>query len=175
VDEDDVAAEELVEVGHPLPCDQAVVDDDLQVEARQEHAGVALAARRLADVAEPGLEGEVDALDGVLEGRAVDLERARPGERRVALELRERERRADRAGERADEVGDDVGRMVELDAREVRRLARDIGDDETGRRGWFDHASAGTIPRRILGRWARGRRGGYRGRHGDRHGDPGVR
>ena len=43
VDDDDVAPEELLAPGDPLDDGLAVMDDELQVEVRDAHAGVALA------------------------------------------------------------------------------------------------------------------------------------
>ena len=75
MDHDDVAADQFLATGHPLPGDQAVMDDELQVEPGDVGAGVAVALRRLADVAETPAEGDVAVLDGVLEDRSVDRRR----------------------------------------------------------------------------------------------------
>ena len=72
----------------------AVVDDELEVEVRDPDARVALARRRLADVAAAPAEPEVAALDGVEEHRPVDRLDRREGERGVALELGQPEARA---------------------------------------------------------------------------------
>jgi hypothetical protein len=50
-----------------------------------------------------------------------------------ALELGESECGSYRADDRAHEIREDVLRVIELDAREVARVPRDIGDQETGR------------------------------------------
>ncbi len=92
VDDDHVAADELLPRAELLTNHLAVVGDHLEVEVRDEDAGVALAGRRLADVAKPALEGEVAALDRVLELGGIDGRRDRVDERRVAFELRELER-----------------------------------------------------------------------------------
>ena len=65
MDDDDVGAEELVAAGDALAKDRAVMDDELQVEVGDAHAGVAFARRRLAHVATPPPEAEVAALDRV--------------------------------------------------------------------------------------------------------------
>ena len=75
MDHDDVAADQFLATGHPLPGDQAVMDDELQVEPRDVGAGVAVALRRLADVAQAPPEGDVAVLDGVLEDRSIDRRR----------------------------------------------------------------------------------------------------
>ena len=43
MDHDDVATDQFLATGHPLPGDQAVMDDELQVEPRDVGAGVAVA------------------------------------------------------------------------------------------------------------------------------------
>ena len=75
VDDDHVRPEELLAAGDLLEDRRAVVDDELEVEIRDPDARVALARRRLADVAAPPPEPEVAALDGVEEHRAVDASR----------------------------------------------------------------------------------------------------
>ena len=104
------------------------------------HARIAVADRRLADVAQPATEREVRPLDGVHQRRPVDGLGDREGERRVALELGQAERRAEAPDDRVDEVGEDVLRVVELDTGEIRRVAGDVGDDETGWFGLVEHA-----------------------------------
>jgi hypothetical protein len=89
VDDDDVAANELLRGADALAHDPPVVEDVLQVEGRHEDARVALARRRLADVAQAALEREVGALDGVLEDGPIDCIGDRVHEYRVTLELRE--------------------------------------------------------------------------------------
>ena len=139
MDDDDVAPDELLPPGHPLPGDEPVMGDELQVEPGHPDAGVALARRRLADVADAALEGEVAALDDVAEAGPVDRRRGHVDERGVALELRELEGRAQRADDRVDEIGEDVLGVVELHAGQVAAVPRDVGDDETGRFGPGEH------------------------------------
>src|SRR5262249_22304105 len=117
----------------------AVMDNELEVQVRDAHARVAFTGRGLADVAPAAAEAEVAALDRVEEQGAVDLLGRRERERGVALELRELEVGPKSRDDRADQVGEDVLRMVELDAREVARVAADVGDEETGRLGAGDH------------------------------------
>jgi hypothetical protein len=132
VDDDHVAPDELLPRRDPLADDLPVVGDNLQVEVRDEDAGVALAARRLADVAEAAAEGEVAPLDDVLELRPVHRRGDRIDEGRVTLELGELEGRPEGAHDRPDQVGQDVLRMVELGAGEEAGVAGDVGDDEAG-------------------------------------------
>src|SRR4051812_3184556 len=113
------------------------MDDELEVEIRDPDAGVAIARRRLADVAPPPPESEVAALDRVEQHRAVDRLRRHEGEGGVAFELGETEVRSERRDDRADEVRQDVLRVIELDVGEIPRVAGDVGDQETGSlRGW---------------------------------------
>jgi hypothetical protein len=97
VGDDDVRSGQLLAAGNPLADDLAVVGDDLEVEAGDADARVAVAERGPTDVAESAPEGEVAALDRVLERRAIDGLGEREGERRVALELGQPEGRPQRA------------------------------------------------------------------------------
>ena len=108
----------------------AVVDDELEVEVGDPDAGVALARRRLADVAAAPAEAEVAALDGVEEHRAIDRLGRHEHEGGVALELGQPEVRPEGGDHGADEVRKDVLGVVELDVGEVARVPRDIGDQE---------------------------------------------
>jgi hypothetical protein len=139
VDEDDVAADELLAARHPLAGDEPMVGDEFQVQPGHPHAGVALARRCLADIADPALEGEVAALDDVLKGRPIDRRGRHPDECGVALELRELERRTQRGDHGVDEVGEDVLRVVELHTGEIAAVACDVGDDEAGWIGPGEH------------------------------------
>ena len=130
----------------PLADDPAVVGDDLEIEVRDEDAGVALARRRLADVAEAAPEREVAALDRVLELRPVDRLGDRVDERRVALELGELERRPERRHDRRHQVGQDVLGVVELGAGEEAGVAADVGDDEAGGLGLAEHGDGASAP-----------------------------
>jgi hypothetical protein len=76
VDDDDVPPDELRPAGHALAGDQAVVHDELEVEGRHPGAGVAVALRCLGDVAETTTEGDIAALDRVLEEHHIPLTRA---------------------------------------------------------------------------------------------------
>ena len=95
--------------------DRAVVDDELQVEVGDAHAGIAIARRRLAYVAAAPSEAEVAALDGVEEQRPIHFLRDRERER-VALELGEPEAGSQRTDDRAHEIREDVLCVIELDA-----------------------------------------------------------
>ena len=131
MDHDHVATDQFLATGHPLPGDQAVMDDELQVEPGDVGAGVAVALRRLADVAQAPPEGDVAVLDRVLEDRSVDHVGDDVGEGRVALEFGQSEGRPERANDGVSQVGQDVLRVIEFDAREVARVAADVGEDET--------------------------------------------
>ena len=130
--DDHVRPEELLAAGDLLDDRRAVVDDELQVEVRDPGAGVALAGRRLADVAPAPAEPEVAALDRVEEHRPVDLLADHVRERRVALELGQPEVRPERGDDGADEVGQDVLGVVQLDVGEIARVTGDVGDQEAG-------------------------------------------
>jgi len=142
VDDDHVGAHQLISTGHPLVERRAVMGDELEVQVGDPDAGVALAGRRLADVAAAPTEAEVAALDRVEQERPVHLLGRRVGERRVALELRQPEARAEGCHDRADEVGQDVLGVVELDAGEVARVAGDVGDQEARGLACGEHSSS---------------------------------
>ena len=108
------------------------MDDELEVEAGDEDAGVAFAA------ATPGR------CRGGAAGKRNSSARSCPGAAGPSSSARWRRRtrrrpRASRAGtsgagcgRRRGQVGQDVLGVVELDAGEVARVAADVGDDETG-------------------------------------------
>ena len=75
VDDDDVAADELLPRPDPLADDLAVMGDDLQVEVGTRMQALHSQLEAWPDVAQPPPEGEVAALDRVLELRAVDRRR----------------------------------------------------------------------------------------------------
>ena len=127
--------EQLLAAGDPLAQDRAVMDDELQVEVRDAHARVARARRRLAHVAASPAEAEVTAFDGVEQERPVDLLGDHVRERGVTLELRQPEAGPQRADDGPHEVRQDVLRVIDLDAGEISRVPRDVGDQETGRLG----------------------------------------
>jgi hypothetical protein len=139
VDDDDGAPDQLLMAGDPLPDDRSVMEDELQVERRDQVARVAVAARGLADVTEPPPEREVAALDRVLGRGGVERLGEVVGERRVTLELRETEGRPERRDHGPDEVGEDVLGVVELGPREEARIARDVGDQQAGRLRFTQH------------------------------------
>src|SRR5215204_3778705 len=126
MDEDDVGSEQLLLAGDTLAQDRAVVDDELQVEVGDAYARIAFARRRLAHIAASPSEDEVAALDRVEEQRSVQLLCDRERERGVALELGQPEAGSKRADDRAHEIREDVLRVIELDAREVARVAGDV-------------------------------------------------
>ena len=128
--DDHVRPQKLLAAGDPLAQRHPVVDDELEVEVGDPNTGVAGARGRLADVATAPAEPEVAAFDGIEQERTVELVGRRVHERGVALELREPERRTQGGDDGADEVGQDVVRVIELDARELSRVAGDVGDQE---------------------------------------------
>ena len=70
-------------------------------------------------------------LDGVLEDRSVDDVSDDVGKGRVALEFGQSEHGPECSNDGIREVGQDVLRMIEFDAREITRVAADVGEDET--------------------------------------------
>ena len=119
----------------------AVVDDELEVKVGDARAGVALARRRLADVAPAASEAEVAALDRVEQHRAVDPLGRHVREGRVALELGEPEIGPQRRDHGADQVGQDVLGMVQLDVGEVARVAGNVGDEHAHGHGLGQHTA----------------------------------
>ena len=65
MDDDHVRPEELLPPRDLLDDHAAVVDDELEIEVGDAHAGIALARRRLADVAAAAAEPEVTAFDRI--------------------------------------------------------------------------------------------------------------
>jgi hypothetical protein len=135
VGDDHIRPEQLLPSRHLLKDGLPVMDDELEVEVRDPHAGVAVARRGLADVASPSPEAEVAALDGVEEHRPIELLDRRERESGIAFELGQPEVRAERGNHRADEVGEDVLGVVELDVGEVAGVSGDVGDQEARRLG----------------------------------------
>ena len=136
------ASDELLPPGDALTEDGPVMGEELEVEVRHPHAGVAVAGRGLTDVTQPAAEREVGPLDRIHQARPVDGRRDHVGERRIALELRQPEGRPERSHDRVHEVGQDVLRVIELDPGEVARVAGDVGDHEAGgfgRVAWVEH------------------------------------
>ena len=141
VGDDHVGSDQLLAPRDPVADDRAVMHDDLEVQARHEQAGVALAGGRLGDVAQPPSEREVHALDGVEQLRAVEAFGDHVGEGRVAFELGQSEGRLQRPDDGRHEVGQDVLGVIELGAGQIARVAGDVGDQQTGRLLAREHAS----------------------------------
>ncbi|MBA2720738.1 MAG: hypothetical protein H0U52_16085 [Chloroflexi bacterium] len=139
MDDDDVASDELLPSPDLLADDLPVVGDDLEVQARDEGAGVALAGRCLLDIAQAATEPKVAALDRVLELGRIDGLGDRVDERGVALQLRQSERWSQPGDDRAHEVGQDVLSVIELGTGEEAGVAADVGDDEAGGFGLAEH------------------------------------
>ena len=124
---DHVRAGQLFTAGHPLPHEAAVMGNELQVEARDEDAGVALAAGRSIDGVLPATEREVGGLHGVEQHRRVDLDTGRVDEGGVTLQLGESHRRRQRVDHRLGQVGQHVLCVVELRSGQVGGVAADVG------------------------------------------------
>ncbi len=152
MDDDHVRPEELLPAGDLLEDGLAVVDDELEVEVRDPDAGVALAGRRLADVAATPAEPEVAPLDRVEEHRPIDPLGCRVGEGGIALELRQPEVGPECRDDGADEVRQDVLRVVQLDVGEVARVAGDVGDQEAGGLRAWKHRSSSDEKVRLAAR-----------------------
>ena len=147
--DDHVAPDELLRRRDSLADDLAVVRDKLEIELRDEHARVAVAARCLADVTQPALECEIAALDRVLQQRSVDALGDRVDEGRVAFELGQAEHRPDVRDDGAHQVGQDVLGMVELRSGKEAGVAGDVGNDEAGGLGLGEHRSGPHEPSRV--------------------------
>ena len=152
MNQDHVAADQLFLPGHDLLGDLSAVGDELEIERRDQPAGVAFADRGLLDVTLPPAEGEIHTLDRVLQMRAVELRRGEIDERRIAFELRQLERRAKCADDRIDQVGEDVLRMIELDPGQIAGVAGDVSNDEArgfglGQHGITDRFDVGGLIR----------------------------
>ena len=140
MDDDHVRADELLVPGDPVPDDHPVVDHELEVQARHQRAGVALAGRCLGDVAQAAPEGEVCPLDRVEELRAVDTRSERIGEGGIALKLGQPKAWPEGIDHGRDQVGQDVLGVIQLGARQVARVAGDVGNQQARRLGLGEHA-----------------------------------
>src|SRR5262249_2333232 len=131
---------------------------EFEIKRRDETAGVAFADRCLLDVAQPPAEGEVRALDRVLQMRSVELRRGEIDEGRIPFELRELEWRAGGAHARVRPGGENVLGVVEFDPGQVTGVAGDVGYDEAcgfglGQHGITDRIESGrTLRCRTNGR-----------------------
>ncbi|MGY4311878.1 hypothetical protein ACVWW1_001181 [Bradyrhizobium sp. JR3.5] len=146
MDQNHVAPGELFPAAHLLLHHLAVMDDEFEIEIAHRDAGLALAGRGLADVAQAPAEFEIGALDRVLQQRAVDCP-GRVDEGGVALELGEAKWRAQPFHHHVHEIGDDVLRVVELDRREEVGIAGNIGNREICR---FSLRKHGDLPRNLF-------------------------
>ena len=109
-----------------------MMNHEFDVEALHSAAGLALARAGLLDAAQPLAESKIGVFDRVLQGRSVNLVGERVDEGGVAFKLGEAERGTQRPDQRVHDVGDDILGMVEFDARDEMRVARYVGDRETG-------------------------------------------
>ena len=146
VGDDDVGPHQLLTAGDLLAQDRAMVDDELQVEVRDVHARVAFARGRLTHVAASPPEAKVAALDRVEQKRTVDLLSDREHERGVAFELGQPESGPQRGDDRSHQVCEDLLGVIELDAGEVARVARDVGDHGDRPARWPSANSSGSTP-----------------------------
>ena len=139
MDGDDVAAGKVLPTTDGLADGLPGVDDELQVELRDEDARVALATRRLGDIAEAAAEGEVAGIDGVEELRTTHRGRRCEDEARIAFDGDQGERGRQAADHGLDQVGQDVLGVIELGAGEVARVAGDVGDQQDDGFGGAEH------------------------------------
>ena len=116
VDEDDVRSRQLVATGDATANEGAVMDEHLEVEFRGQPARVAVATRGLVDAPQPAPEGDVGRLDRVEEERPVGSPVLDEEEGRIALELRQPERRFQAADDRLEQVAGDRRRVLDLAA-----------------------------------------------------------
>ena len=130
MDQDDVAAGELLAPRHPLFDELAIMADELEIEALHVPAGAALAGCRGFDVPKPPAEGEIGRFDRVLKQRSVDFGRDCVDKGGVPLELREPQRRAKPFQHSVHHVGDDVLRVVEFGRFKKFGVAGDVGDQK---------------------------------------------
>jgi hypothetical protein len=133
--QDYVRPAQVLAAGDVLSAETAVVGDELQVEARDEDAGVAVAAGRPVGRVLTAPEGEVRGVEGVEQHRGVDPVPGHVDEDGVALELAELHCGRRGAHDRVGQVLEDVLGMVELGSCEVRRVAADVGEGKAARLG----------------------------------------
>ena len=128
MDENDIAPGELLSPAHLLLHHLAVMDDELEIEIAHRDAGLALAGRGLANVAQPSAEFEIGALDRVLQQRAVDLLGHRVDECGVALEFGEAKRGAQPFTTVSMKSAMMILRVVEFVRREEVGIAGDVSN-----------------------------------------------
>jgi hypothetical protein len=130
VGDDHVRTDELDRAHDPLLRVLAVVDYELELERLDAAAGLARTEVRAADRGATVGEAKVGGLEGRDERGAVERALGRVREDRVPFDLVEPKMTAQTTRELLDEVGEDVGRVIEFHAREVARVAADIGDQQ---------------------------------------------
>lgn len=136
--QDHVGPAQLLAAGHVLAAEPTVMRDELEVEARDEDAGVAVALGRPVDRFLPAAKREVRRIERVEQHRGVDPVAGHVHEDGVSLDLAEVHGRRQGSNDRVGQVLEDVLRVVELGPREVRRVAADIGQREAARLGLPD-------------------------------------
>lgn len=132
VDEDDIAADQLLATGHLVADDVTAMADELEVQVLHQAAGLAGARRGLPYGPQPAPEGEIGRFNHVLQLGTVDRSQRSLEEHRVAFELGDPERRAQRLHNGRQQVRDDVVGVVELHGREETRVAGDVGNQQAG-------------------------------------------
>jgi hypothetical protein len=138
-----IGAHELAASGDIVLDERAVVRAELQIELRRPPARVAGAAGGEGDGSTASCEREIRGLERLEQRSAAERCRLRrDAENRVALELRQPERRAEPGCDHAEQVGEDVMGVLELYTRQVRGVAADVGEHENTlshdlSHGWF--------------------------------------
>ena len=133
--QDHVRPAQIFAAGDVLAPEAPVVRDELQVEARDEDSGVAVALGRPVDRVLPAPEGEVRGVERAEQHRGVDPVPGHVDEDGVALELAQLHRGRQGAHDRVGQVLEDVLGVVELGSCEVRRVAADVGEGKAARLG----------------------------------------
>ena len=114
-----------------LQDEAAEVGDELQIQPPHERAGRAGTRGRQPHLLQPQPECDVAALHHVDQPLGIGKRRARRvGEDGVALQLDEAERRRQLRDHQGGELGDDPVGVLQLGARQERRVAGDVGEDE---------------------------------------------
>jgi hypothetical protein len=128
---DHVGPDQLAAPSDIVLDERAVVGTELEIELWRAPAGVARAARSQRHRATAAGKREVCRLERPQQSDAVDrLALWRDAEHGVALKLGQSQRRAQPIGDHPQQVSENVVGMLELYAREVSRVATDVGEHE---------------------------------------------
>src|SRR5690349_854422 len=125
------------------------MQEELEVESRCRPAGGAVAGGRPLDAPQPPPERQVAGLDGIEQEAGFGSSVLDEEERRIAFELGQAVRRLEPPDDRLEEVAGDGRRMLDLGARQVRGVARQVGDEEEpglGDRGHVRRIDLGATP-----------------------------